>query len=229
MRNRIKLTVINDNEPGSGLLNSWGWSIHVSTDKWEALFDADSEPEIIRYNSTKLGVSLSNISFAFLSHHHGDHSGGFPYIATIKPGLKVYVPPGPIEYLSEIGLTPVVITKPVKIREDVWSTGPLRSWFIKEHGMIVEVSDNEVLVIVGCSHPGIDRIVDEAIRITGKKIHMVIGGFHGPPREALERIAQKSEIICPAHCSGDYAKAFLKKNYPEKYCDVRTGSVIEIN
>ncbi|GAB6135020.1 hypothetical protein JCM16307_05680 [Thermococcus prieurii] len=37
-----------------------------------------------------------------------------------------------------------------------------------------------------------------------------------------------TEFIAPAHCSGEEAKAYVRRKYPEKFVAVRTGSVIEL-
>ena len=34
-----------------------------------------------------------------------------------------------------------------------------------------------MVIVVGCSHPGIDRIVDAATKIN-PHIHLIVGGFH---------------------------------------------------
>jgi len=56
----------------------------------------------------------------------------------------------------------------------------------------------------------------------------VIGGFHYPSRETLDRLAGMTELIAPAHCSGEEAKAYARRKYPGKFVAVRTGSVIEL-
>jgi 7,8-dihydropterin-6-yl-methyl-4-(beta-D-ribofuranosyl)aminobenzene 5'-phosphate synthase len=60
------------------------------------------------------------------------------------------------------------------------------------------------------------------------KAHLVIGGFHYPSQVALDRLAKMAEFIAPAHCSGEEAKAYVMRRYPEKFVEVRTGSVIEL-
>jgi len=226
--NKLSLTVLNDNEPGPRLLNAWGWSVLVSTESWRILFDAGPDPSILGYNASKLGEDLSSIDAVFLSHHHGDHSGGLEYVARVKPGAPVYAPPGRTGYIESLGLRPLVVEKPTRIAVDAWSTGPLKAWGLWEHSLVVLVEGLGAVVIVGCSHPGVDRLVEEASRITGAKVHMVIGGFHSPSTRSLDRLAGMASIICPAHCSGYHAKQYVASKYPGKYCSVRTGSIIEL-
>jgi 7,8-dihydropterin-6-yl-methyl-4-(beta-D-ribofuranosyl)aminobenzene 5'-phosphate synthase len=47
---------------------------------------------------------------------------------------------------------------------------------LKELSLAVNTADGLVLV-VGCSHPGIERIV-EAAAVINPKIHLIAGGFH---------------------------------------------------
>ncbi|WP_366078608.1 hypothetical protein [Thermococcus sp.] len=86
-----------------------------------------------------------------------------------------------------------------------------------------------MVIIVGCSHPGVDRLTGALLEVSGyERAHLVIGGFHYPSRRTLNRLAEMAEFIAPAHCSGDEAKAYVRKNYPEKFVGVRTGTIIEV-
>jgi len=44
----------------------------------------------------------------------------------------------------------------------------------------------------------------------------------------LNYITKLSDYICPAHCSGDDAKEYVKNMFKEKYVMVKTGSIIKI-
>ncbi len=224
----MRLVVLNDNEPGPGLLNAWGWSLLVETPTHSILFDTGPSPRILEHNARILGVDLSMVDAVFLSHHHGDHSGGLSYVAGILPGARVYVPPGNTDYLEDMGLTPIVVTSPTPIAEEAWSTGSLQAEGLWEHGLLVFLQGGKAVLVVGCSHPGVDRIAEAATRIAGRGLYMVIGGFHYPSRRALERLAGMARLICPAHCSGASAKRYLEDRYPEKLCLIRTGSILEL-
>ncbi|MGC8556613.1 MAG: MBL fold metallo-hydrolase [Fervidicoccus sp.] len=216
------MVVLNDNEPSPGLRNDWGWSLFIEFNGREILFDADTRGEIIAYNSQKLNIDLSSIDFSFLSHYHGDHYGGYEYFEG-KKSFKVYVPDKD-RILRKLGLLPIVVEKFEEIEEGVFSTGPLSSLRLKEHSMVLKIDDLNIL-IVGCSHPGIDVIAKKVFERLGK-IYFTIGGFHEPPLRALDRLAEVSEYIAPAHCSGSRAKEYVKKKYGKKYVSVRTGSEI---
>ncbi len=220
----LKITVLNDNQPGKGLLNDWGWSVFLESEMWRILFDANTNPRIIEYNSKALGVSIESLDFAFLSHYHRDHYGGFSYIGKISPGLKIYTPPGNSIILENWNLIPIEMYEGGAIAEDVWSSGALG--LIKEHAMGIKVNSLGIVVIVGCSHPGVDKLARALRDLTHEDIYMVIGGFHGPSEGTMDRLAKLSRYIYPAHCTGDRAKRYLKRKYPEKYGEVKTGSEI---
>lgn len=225
MVEKLDVTIIVDNMPGEGLKNSWGFSAYIVSDSFRILFDADTDLNVVKYNVEKLGIPLLNTDFAVLSHHHHDHYGGFKYIGEVVPGLKIYVPPGEIGYLSEWGLNPVVNTATNKLMEDVWIVGPLKSgvWGIYEEALAIRIDDEGLLLAVGCSHPGVDNLAYEIYEKTGYTIYWVVGGYHSPSSTTLDRLARISRYISPAHCSGEEAKRYVRAKYPEKYIDVYTG------
>ena len=230
MVKRLRITVVVDNEPGEGLLNEWGWSVYIESEKWTILFDADTSPRVLKYNFEKLKLDPKKITFAFLSHHHGDHSGGFEYIGREVPGLKVFVPPGVRNYLRDWGLDPVRVDGALVLVEDAWSTGPLwsiRGYSLYEHALAVKVDNVGLVVFVGCSHPGVDKLVEKAKKITGEEVYYVIGGYHKPSKRTLDNLAKLTKYMSPAHCSGDEAKNYVKNTYLEKYIPVKTGTVLE--
>ena len=48
---------------------------------------------------------------------------------------------------------------------------------VKEISLAIDTPDGTIL-IVGCSHPTIEKIVQAAKNVTGKPIHLVLGGTH---------------------------------------------------
>jgi len=219
-----RLIVLNDNTPSRGLINDWGWSILIEG-RERFLFDADTNPLVLAHNSKVLNVNLRNLDFAVLSHWHYDHYGSFEYIAELNPGIKFYAPPQGLALAMRWGFQPIAINFGGKIEEEVYTSGVIDGI---EQAIGLETSSG-LVVIVGCSHPGVDRMVEEVLKVSGyEKAYLVIGGFHSPPIHRLRNLARLSELIAPAHCSGDVAKAFIKRNYKEKYVDVKTGTILEI-
>ena len=222
----IKLTVINDNKPNPPLLNDWGWSVLIETDKWVLLYDADTEPRVMENNIKALGIDLNRVDAAFLSHYHVDHYGGFRYIGEVRRGLIVYVPEID-NILRRWSLDPVTVSDSREVLKDAVTTGVMSGMGVYEHSLIIKLDGYGSVVVVGCSHPGIDNIVRRSYELLGE-VYLVIGGFHGPSRQQLDVVARYSRYVCPAHCSGDEARRYVGVKYRDKYCDVRTGTVINL-
>ena len=227
MVKHLNFTVLNDNESTPGFKNEWGWSILLESKKWKILFDADTNPEVIEYNARKMNIDLGDIDFAFLSHYHKDHYGGFEYIGKVSPGVKIYVPPGETMFLKKWGLEPIELKESSELQEGVWSSGPLAG-LMTEHALGIKVDQIGLIVVVGCSHPGVDALTARLREISKEEIYMVIGGYHSPSKRVLDNLASMSRYICPAHCSGSEAKNYIKTRYPEKYYHVKTGTKGEI-
>jgi 7,8-dihydropterin-6-yl-methyl-4-(beta-D-ribofuranosyl)aminobenzene 5'-phosphate synthase len=68
------------------------------------------------------------------------------------------------------------VHKPIRICEDVYSTGELGT-FIKEESLIIKTSKG-LVVITGCAHPGIVNIVKRAKEMLKSDVYLVLGGFH---------------------------------------------------
>lgn len=217
----LRLVVLNDNERAEGLKNDWGWSIFLDYNK-KILFDANSKGDIIEFNSKKLEINLGEINFAFLSHYHHDHYGGFEYVGAGRSRrIKVYVPEED-RILKDWNLDPVQVKGFEEIYKNVYSTGPLEGGIIMEQAIVLKFMDMNIL-IVGCSHPGIDRIAKTVYEKLGE-IYLTIGGFHNPTFSQLEFLAKLSKYIAPAHCSGNEAKQYVSKKFPKRYVQIKTGT-----
>lgn len=92
-----------------------------------------------------------------------------------------------------------------------------------------------LVLVVGCSHPGILKIVNEAAGID-RRIYSVFGGFHllSTSDEDVERIARELHdtwriaTIAPGHCGGLAAFAALRDLYKDKYFYAGLGSSIPL-
>ena len=105
---------------------------------------------------------------------------------------------------------------------------------LKELSLAVNTSEGVVLV-VGCSHPGIDKIVEAAAAIN-PKIHLVAGGFHlvAAPDDVVAKAVTalkdtfKVEIVAPGHCSGEPTFAALKKAFGDRYLYAGLGTTLPL-
>jgi len=219
----VKVIVLVDNEGYvKGLRTAWGLAIYVETPRAKFLFDTDPDPATLKYNAEKLGVNLSDLDFVVISHCHGDHVSGLPLIARLRPGIKVYVPQhsGLQNYVRNLGLTPVSVNETTEVASGVWVLKPLYGppW---EEGVAIATKLG-LIVLVGCSHPGVGRIVKVAIHdLRPRKVYAVIGGLHlmGAPKTLVARemdeLASLGVVrVYPLHCSGNEVKEYLREKYP---------------
>ena len=105
---------------------------------------------------------------------------------------------------------------------------------VHELSLAIRTPDGLVLV-VGCSHPGVEHILREASAID-PHINLLLGGLHQiqSPDAEVERIARvlhdqyKLDRIAPGHCTGEPEFAALKKTFGDHYLYAGVGSVVDL-
>ena len=105
---------------------------------------------------------------------------------------------------------------------------------LKELSLAVNTADGVVLV-VACSHPGVEAIVAEAVKIN-PHIHFIAGGFHLLVAQdpAIEKVAAalhdnyKVDYIAPGHCTGEPTFAALQKVFGDRYLYAGLGTTLDV-
>ena len=103
---------------------------------------------------------------------------------------------------------------------------------LKELSLAIDTSEGMVLV-VGCSHPGIDRIV-EATSAIDKHIHLIAGGLHlvvAPDADIAKIVTTLHDVyhvewVAPGHCTGEPAFAALQQAFGDRYLYAGLGTTI---
>ena len=106
---------------------------------------------------------------------------------------------------------------------------------LRELSLALNTPDGMV-VVVACSHPGIDKIVDAAAKIN-PRIHLVAGGFHlvASKDEEIEKIVSglldtyKVAYVAPGHCTGEPTFAALRKAFGVRYLYAGLGTTLALN
>jgi 7,8-dihydropterin-6-yl-methyl-4-(beta-D-ribofuranosyl)aminobenzene 5'-phosphate synthase len=106
---------------------------------------------------------------------------------------------------------------------------------LKELSLAMDTPDGTVLV-VGCSHPGIEAIVDAASKAIPKRIHLIVGGLHlvAAQDETIAKVAASLhdtwnvDAIAPGHCTGEPTFAALKRIFGIRYQYAGLGTVLTI-
>ncbi|MGC9148167.1 MAG: MBL fold metallo-hydrolase [Sulfolobales archaeon] len=233
----VKLIVVVDNSRYiHDLREAWGLSIYVEAYGKRILFDTGPDPSVLQENSEKLNIDLGSIDAVVISHEHRDHSGGLSYVASLKKGIKVYIPKNSSikRYIEDLGLQPVEVEETNKLFDNIYVTKPLHG--PPQEQALAVVTSRGLVALVGCSHPGVNNLVKQAVKDLGRRPYIVIGGFHlaKAPLEKISGIIEElvslgTSKIYPIHCSGDEVKKYLMKNHPEKYGEGGSGLIIHID
>lgn len=237
----MKIIGIVDNyKKSDNLKNDWGFSAGISTDLYNIIFDTGNNPEVLKHNMNELNLNEKNrnIDLLFISHNHGDHTGGVKYFSD-NYYLKNIAIPYDIDEdifnnISKLDNTRIMkIKSPTTIDLNINTTGILGDQ-IKEQSLVIETKKG-LLVFVGCSHPGISKIIEYVQETFNDKIHLLVGGFHFYKlyEEKLEKeinylVNSNIDYIAPTHCTGDRARKILKDRLGKRFVEFGVGYEINI-
>jgi len=232
-----RILVIYDNRTTrEDLYPGWGFSALIDLPAKRILFDTGADGKTLLANMERLKLDPATIDTVFLSHPHGDHTGGLEGLLRVNPQLTIYLgrsfSRGFKKALERPGTEPVEITGPKQLFDGVYTTGELGA-VLNEQSLIIDTK-NGLLVVTGCAHPGIVKIAKTAVEQLNKKIALLLGGFHlGGTRQAevYSIIDSLRELgvsrVGPCHCTGDEAIELFKRAYKENFIEVGVGSRIE--
>jgi len=95
-------------------------------------------------------------------------------------------------------------------------------------------TDKGQVIIVGCSHTGVENIIKQTKETTKDKIELAYGGFHMLPFNRTQTITLidylKNELlvhkVAPAHCTGHLAFKLLQDKFKSDYIYAALGETI---
>jgi len=232
----MTITVVYDNNPyKEDLETGWGFGCVITGAEKTILFDTGGNGSILLNNMQKLAIDPNSIDTVVLSHIHGDHTGGLGSFLEKNSNVTVYLPKSfPKMFKDNIqshGSKIVEVEQPLKICENVHSIGQLGKW-IKEQSLIIQ-TEAGLIVIAGCAHPGIVKIVTAAKESLKDDILLVMGGFHlewatkGKIEKNISTFRQLNvQYAGPCHGSGDKAISLFEKHFGKNYMNIGAGKVI---
>ena len=186
------------------LMGEAGVSYWVKTDDRAVLFDVGynrehRDPSPLLNNMKELGIGIDDFDTIFISHNHPDHVGGMSYMRRKSfsltgrqidlHGKEVYTPV-PMSYPN---LNPLCIEKPTRIAEGVASIGtiPNQLFFLGwtlEQALACHVEGKGIVLVVGCGHQTLPRIVQRAEHLFALPLFGLVGGLHYPVRRGRDKI-----------------------------------------
>ena len=86
----MKITALIENTSARGLPTEHGLSLFVETAEHKFLFDM-GQTDLFARNAETLGIALSKVDFAVLSHGHYDHGGGLNTFLALNDHAPVYM------------------------------------------------------------------------------------------------------------------------------------------
>ncbi|MEW6686537.1 MAG: MBL fold metallo-hydrolase [Candidatus Edwardsbacteria bacterium] len=221
-------------------LHRWGISYLIGQD---LLFDTFGDPYVFLRKAKSLNIDFSKIKHIVISHDHWDHISGLWYVINRYKDINVYICPNfdikIKERIKSFGVNVVEVRGLLGIKDNIYSTGEIEGKFrnisISEQALIVN-SENGLIVITGCAHPGILTILKETKKnFLDKEIFCALGGFHllDKKREDIKLIVtefKKMGInkVGPSHCSGKEAEEIFKEQYRENFIPIKAKQTIEI-
>jgi len=236
---RGELVILYDNNPYDPRLEtSWGFSCLLTLNETTILFDTGGDGSLLLRNMEKLGVDPREIDIIVLSHIHGDHVGGLNKVLEADGDAVVYLPASFPEsfkgWVRDLAREVVEVEGATLICGCAASTGPMRGGGVDEEALIINTPKG-LVVVTGCAHPGVVRMVERAMNLTGLGVRLVVGGFHlsGRSEEAITGIVESFqrlgvEMVAPTHCSGDTARRMFQSAYGDGYIEAGVGRRIDL-
>jgi 7,8-dihydropterin-6-yl-methyl-4-(beta-D-ribofuranosyl)aminobenzene 5'-phosphate synthase len=235
-----------------------GVSYQIKTDSATILFDVGqnanaTDPSPLQANMQQLGITPDDVQMIVISHNHPDHTGGVNWWRTHTfslgnqqtdlEGKTLYVPTA----LTYPGLTPIVAEQPQKIAEGVATLGAMpfaEVWQLAlfqarnvEQALAVNVAGSGIVIISGCGHQTLPKLIARAQMLFDEPIIGIVGGLHYENAEAQAvqpdiqrlRALQPQLIVLSPHDSEAAARQAFGEAFPEIYQDVMVGRPIQFS
>ncbi len=103
-----------------------------------------------------------------------------------------------------------------------------------ELSLVIDTPEGRIL-LVGCSHPGIEQIL-ASIEAKARPVRLLMGGLHWVPlsQPEVERLSSrlrdewKVAAIAPGHCTGEPGFAALARRFGEQYVYAGVGTTLRL-
>lgn len=188
----MNITVLMENKAPKHLVCEHGLSLHMEYRGHSVLLDAGASGRFAE-NAATLGVDLSGVEIAALSHGHWDHADGLGAFFEANTRAMLCARPAILEpeWLGDgearefIGVNPALLER-YAARFDL-ADGPreilpglhlIPDAVVHEQSLVAETAQG-LIVMNSCCHAGAGFIVRDLLaRFPGRKVYAILGGFH---------------------------------------------------
>jgi 7,8-dihydropterin-6-yl-methyl-4-(beta-D-ribofuranosyl)aminobenzene 5'-phosphate synthase len=233
----LKLSIVYDNHSfDRRLKTAWGYAVMVEYRGHTLLFDTGGDSQTLLSNMRILGVDPLRIDSIAISHNHLDHTGGLNGLLKTGARPTIYLPPSfPTRFKRRVGRKTgiVEVTPGQSIAVGVYTTGEMFN-AVTEQSLVIQTGMG-LVIVTGCAHPGIVKIIQRAKDLFGVPVHLVMGGFHLRSKNKTEMMVILADFhrlgvgkVAPSHCTGDQSIAMFAEAYGEDYIQAGAGRVIHV-
>ncbi|MBK8049107.1 MAG: MBL fold metallo-hydrolase [Anaerolineales bacterium] len=240
-----------------GLASGHGVSYLLQTDTTAVLMDMGFNPDAqdpspLEQNMAALGLGIDDFDAVVISHHHPDHVGSVDWWLNNTFSLGVHQDDlGSKEIYTPIamhypGAGPIVSATPRILAPGVATLGNLSfvnvfplsllEPLMQEQVLAVNVESVGIVLITGCGHPGVERIITHAEQVLNRPIAGIIGGLHlGDAAEselqdeiATVRKLEPAIVALSPHDSSEGVIAVWRTAFPAAYRDLKVGAGLQL-
>jgi len=235
------------------LISGHGVSYLVRTDSATILLDVGHNPDGLAVapfmqNMLSLGIAWDEVYRVVISHPHPDHVGGtkawwqrtisfgelpdglgerlvfVPHVSTYKGAIHATIPALPAPDVATTGVISYLEVWPLSL------IAPMGG----EQALVVHVASQGLVLITGCGHPGLERLVTRAESLYGEQVVGVVGGLHFTNATAEEVQPQihfllsrpVSLVALSPHDSSSEALSAFESAFPSEYHPLMVGKSI---
>lgn len=220
-------------ENAAGLAGSWGLSFLIKTESGEyVLFDTGSRDGGLLHNLKKLAIDIKRVKKIVISHDHWDHTGGIAAILDENPNsVELYFPNvarTAHEEMKALCGRFIPVEGTMRVDDGVFTSG-LIGRRIREQGLCIEYG-TKLILLLGCAHPGVVKMVRQIHKDFKKDIYAVFGGFHLEyhPKFLIRYFIRQLKMmgvekISPSHCTGKTAIRLFRDGYKDGFMELGLG------
>ena len=223
----MTIKVVYDNySHDDALQTDWGFACLVSGPEKTILFDTGKRGDLLMANIEKMAIRPKDVDVVIISHNHGDHTGGLLPFLRVNPEVPVFLPANTpevfVEDVQQLAADATVVSKPTKICQGTVVLGPMGDQIV-EQALVLDTVKG-LVIITGCSHPGIVAIAKRAKAELHRDIHMILGGTHllRHSEEDLQGVIDELkqlgvQKVAATHCSGDKAISMFRDAFGDGF------------